>query len=149
MIFRSWLNETHREALVELAPLAAVPGAWTSAQELHEVLHRNDEPGCTCFLLAMAFDAWLGMTDQWKHDCADCGTDSTDERYMVRDDVWKAAGMCYFGFLCVGCIEHRLGRRFADVGLNHDPRYHRSSRLVDRLASAPPCAPASPEGNRS
>ena len=41
------------------------------------------------------------------------------EHYMVRDSVWKAAGMPAMrgiqplgasGFLCIGCLERRLGR---------------------------------------
>jgi len=55
--------------------------------------------------------------------CKDCGVDITPstgkrgfrykgrwEHYMVRDRVWKAAGM-RDGFLCIGCLENRIGRR--------------------------------------
>jgi hypothetical protein len=74
-----------------------------------------------------------------KHPCKDCGietyphetspdyrpgghsvmhiTPATCEFYLVKNSVWKAAGMppdgvleCN-GSLCVGCIEKRLGRR--------------------------------------
>lgn len=138
MNFRDWLNENPSRG--GFALLTTVPGAWTSAEELHEQLHRYGAPDNACLLLSMASDAWLGMTEQWKHDCVDCHTDSTTERYMVHDHVWAAAGMCPFGFLCVGCIEQRLGRRlhaadFLNVGLNHDPKYERSARLVDRLSA--------------
>jgi len=38
------------------------------------------------------------------------GTDS--EVYMVRDAIWKKAGMEPFGgCLCIGCLEKRLGRK--------------------------------------
>jgi hypothetical protein len=41
---------------------------------------------------------------------AGVGTDS--EVYMVREQVWKKAGMEPFGgCLCIGCLEQRLGRR--------------------------------------
>jgi hypothetical protein len=64
--------------------------------------------------------------------CCDCGMDTmpvrkpkpgTFEQFIVNDDVWVAAGMTPGkidplnhelvggGFLCVGCIETRLGRR--------------------------------------
>jgi hypothetical protein len=59
--------------------------------------------------------------------CGDCGVDTTPqppregtwEWYVVWDGVWQAAGMpvndeAEFsgeGVLCVGCLEHRLGRR--------------------------------------
>ena len=34
------------------------------------------------------------------------------ELYMVRDAVWKAAGMePYGGCLCIGCLERRIGRK--------------------------------------
>lgn len=42
--------------------------------------------------------------------CFGCGRDTHDEQYMVHDEVWQAAGMTE-GFLCVRCIEQRLGRR--------------------------------------
>ena len=38
--------------------------------------------------------------------------DSRAETYMVRNAVWKAAGMePYGGCLCIGCLEKRIGRR--------------------------------------
>ena len=64
--------------------------------------------------------------------CCDCGMDTmpsgkpkpgTFEQFVVKDHVWAAAGMTPGkvdpktyelvggGFLCVGCIEKRLGRR--------------------------------------
>src|SRR5438552_1710134 len=64
--------------------------------------------------------------------CGDCGVDTvpsrkpkpgTFEQFVVKDHVWAAAGMTPGkvdpktyelvggGFLCVGCIESRLGRR--------------------------------------
>lgn len=34
------------------------------------------------------------------------------EMFMVRDAVWKAAGMePYGGCLCIGCLERRIGRK--------------------------------------
>jgi hypothetical protein len=63
--------------------------------------------------------------------CKDCGMDTepwpprrgTQERHIVKDEVWQAAGMppgksggddglstVGGGILCVGCIEKRLGR---------------------------------------
>jgi hypothetical protein len=85
--------------------------------------------------------------------CADCGVDTlpTDgpraEYYVVTKEVWEAAGMPHAGFLCIGCLESRLGRLlcaadFTDCPLN-DPatvdvmRYAwswRTPRLTDRLS---------------
>jgi hypothetical protein len=87
--------------------------------------------------------------------CADCGVDTappadlrkkTDwhrsEYYMVHDWLWKLAGMVGMdsGFLCIGCLEHRLGRElrrddFIDAPVN-DPGFFvkdMSRRLLDRL----------------
>jgi hypothetical protein len=77
-----------------------------------------------------------GVTESWL--CVDCGAntarrspngpsvrsdlalkgkceiyiDSSTEMYIVRDAVWKKAGMEPFGgCLCVGCLEQRLGRK--------------------------------------
>lgn len=58
-----------------------------------------------------------------------------DEQYMVRDKVWKQAGMePYGGCLCVGCLEKRIGRRlkpkdFTDHVFNSTPA---SERLRNR-----------------
>lgn len=140
--FRDWLTQNYRrEEFAVLVPLAVAPGTWTSAEALHEELHRSGADARTCVLISMAKDAWLGMTGQWQYDCADCGADSTTERYMVHHHVWAAAGMCPFGFLCIGCIEQRLGRRlvaadFLDVPLNHAPGFQRSDRLASRLSHA-------------
>jgi hypothetical protein len=44
--------------------------------------------------------------------CADCGRDTIGvEYYIIHDHLWAAAGMAPDGgFLCVGCLERRLGR---------------------------------------
>jgi hypothetical protein len=88
--------------------------------------------------------------------CADCGTDTlpldpgkSAEFYMVHDHIWAAAGMppipAMRDYLCVGCIEARLGHQltaadFTDVDVNsisaEFARYawsHRSGRLLGRL----------------
>ncbi|MEV4936318.1 hypothetical protein [Streptomyces zaomyceticus] len=137
--FRDWLNQHRRRSMVH-AMFAATPGEWVTAEDLHTELHRERRSPQECSALASLKDAFLGMTNQWEYDCADCGADCTDERYMVTDETWKASSMCPFGFLCVGCIEQRLGRSlagsdFLDVPLNHSAKYRRSERLAARLAS--------------
>jgi hypothetical protein len=37
-------------------------------------------------------------------------TNGTWEWYRVHDHVWAEAGMGWRGFLCIGCLEKRLGR---------------------------------------
>jgi hypothetical protein len=60
-----------------------------------------------------------------------------DETYMVRDKVWRAAGMGpWDGCLCVGCLEKRIGRRlrpkdFTDHVFN-SPLKPASERLRQR-----------------
>jgi hypothetical protein len=84
--------------------------------------------------------------------CADCGVDTCPvdrgfraEFFMVHDEVWAAAGMGA-GYLCVGCLERRLGRQltpgdFTACELNDlavaDDRYSwswRTPRLVARMS---------------
>jgi hypothetical protein len=84
--------------------------------------------------------------------CVDCGVDTCPvdrgfrgEFFMVHDEVWAAAGMGA-GYLCVGCLEHRLGRQltpgdFTACELNDlavaDGRYAsswRTPRLVARMS---------------
>jgi hypothetical protein len=54
--------------------------------------------------------------------CALC--DGQAEPYMVRDDVWAAAGLEYAaGWVCIACLGARLGRNlgrqdFTSVGMN-------------------------------
>jgi hypothetical protein len=87
--------------------------------------------------------------------CADCG--EPGEWYMVHDHLWCAAGMNPDdGFLCIGCLEGRLGRGlccddFTDVMLNDlTDAYNQvlmergrfSPRLIDRLTT--PGQPKSP-----
>jgi hypothetical protein len=81
--------------------------------------------------------------------CGDCETDvapfdedgrpveATWEWFMVRDEVWKAAQTDGVRYLCVGCIEERLGRQltrddFSDLGIN-DPSWLKTARLRARL----------------
>lgn len=47
------------------------------------------------------------------HLCMDCGIDTNTEYYMVHDHIWRSIthgkGERY-GFLCLKCLERRLGR---------------------------------------
>ncbi len=50
-----------------------------------------------------------------RRQCVDCGIETMHgkphEDYMVKDKVWKKAGMKPGGGrLCIGCLESRLGR---------------------------------------
>lgn len=75
--------------------------------------------------------------------CAVCGVDTqrAAEQYMVHDQLWAAAGMPSeqgWHYLCVGCLEQRLGRTltpadFTDVPLNDPAGHPHSPRLLDRL----------------
>jgi hypothetical protein len=75
--------------------------------------------------------------------CADCGWDTTlGEWFMVHDDIWLTAAMDADGgglerWLCVGCLERRLGRLlnpadFKDVPL-HDRTWEQTPRLRSRM----------------
>jgi hypothetical protein len=94
--------------------------------------------------------------------CIDCGVDTLPtgwdaraEYYMVHDHVWGAAGMTLLrGCLCIGCLEHRIGRQLTaadfdpDVPIN-DPSIAdddkawtwRTPRLTARLTTPPPPDP--------
>ena len=89
--------------------------------------------------------------------CHDCGTGTLSvepgvptEYYVVHDHVWEAARAPAVGYLCIGCLETRLGRQlhrgdFTTAPLN-DLSYHRpdkawwwrSERLRDRLTAPSP-----------
>jgi hypothetical protein len=60
------------------------------------------------------------------------------EMYIVKDKVWKAAGVePYGGCLCVGCLERRIGRKLKPKDFVHDhpfnnPQLPCTDRLRDR-----------------
>jgi hypothetical protein len=66
--------------------------------------------------------------------------DDRCEVYMVRDSVWKAAGLEPMGgCICIGCLEQRLGRRLKPKDF---PRRHPfnslpgTERLIERRDGA-------------
>ena len=72
--------------------------------------------------------------------CAECNVDTLRARefYMVADATWLATCDTYKGFLCIGCIERRLGRRlkpddFTDAPVNNPAGC--SPRLRARLTA--------------
>jgi hypothetical protein len=77
--------------------------------------------------------------------CKDCGQRTIGTRkapgewYMVHDELWAQAGMEPLGgWLCVGCLERRLGRRLASadfkpVPANDSARMRHSDRLASRI----------------
>jgi hypothetical protein len=92
--------------------------------------------------------------------CDDCGGDVAPydelghpdeeswEWYMVTDEVWEAAGRGGGApsFLCIGCLEDRIGRTltsadFPDVPLNEPDGLH-SPRLAARLDGGPSQLPS-------
>jgi hypothetical protein len=79
--------------------------------------------------------------------CVDCGIDTCPctgkrEWYMVHKAVWAKAGMERDGgYLCIGCLERRLGRMlrprdFTDAWIN-DLHTWQTKRLVSRLLGRP------------
>jgi hypothetical protein len=79
--------------------------------------------------------------------CNDCGTDTTPctdkpdcrhegrwESYVVHNSVWAAAGQSK-GFLCIGCLEKRLGRKLKPRDFTDIPANHSSSWDTERLAA--------------
>lgn len=74
--------------------------------------------------------------------CHDCGVETSglgnlNELYMLRNEIWKLTGVGE-GYLCIGCLETRLGREltgadFFGCPLNSMPEFQRSERLIDRL----------------
>lgn len=86
--------------------------------------------------------------------CHDCGINTLPlnypdraEYYMVTKTIWEAHG-CERGFLCIGCLETRLGRMLTaadftdckvnDLAISDTERYawsFRTPRLVARLTA--------------
>lgn len=85
--------------------------------------------------------------------CLDCGTPTWSPRgksewYMVHDHVWQASGAptrprvtpgTRGYYLCIGCLETRLGRKlepgdFTEAPINQPSRYS-TARLNERLTA--------------
>lgn len=75
--------------------------------------------------------------------CMGCGLDIdrlAEYAYMVRDSIWFSVAETKHGYLCIGCLEKRLGRRlvvedFSDVLINKLDRWRKSMRLRSRLGT--------------
>lgn len=72
--------------------------------------------------------------------CLDCSVNTLalKEYYMVHPQLWERVvpNSDEEAFLCVGCMENRIGRKlvstdFPDVPVNYLP--NKSARLLDRL----------------
>ena len=87
--------------------------------------------------------------------CADCGQATTPctgkrgcrhkgkhEYYAVHEEVWTEEAGMDSGFLCIACLERRIGRRldvadFKDVPVNDPADPWHTERLASRLAPTP------------
>ncbi|MCW2763838.1 MAG: hypothetical protein JWR85_4039 [Marmoricola sp.] len=77
--------------------------------------------------------------------CMDCGVDTNEirEYFMVDDHIWNKHVPEYHGFLCIGCLESRMGRTLdatdfpAHLPINHPDGlfYPHSERLRTRLTT--------------
>ncbi len=78
--------------------------------------------------------------------CVDCGVDTFEigEYYMVSDACWRRAGMKpHGGFLCISCLEKRLGKKLKSINFKDCPLNWRnilfnpdvSIKLMSRILS--------------
>lgn len=85
----------------------------------------------------------IDRPDYNEPNCGDCGVNTAPknepcEFYMVTHAVWREAqGDKATHFLCIGCLEERLGRLltsddFSEVPLNYMNNHRNSERLNDR-----------------
>jgi hypothetical protein len=87
-------------------------------------------------------DRRVSLSGRWiearlNQPCMDCGIDCHDEYYVVRHDLWRQAVGRRPGFLCIMCLEERVGRRldpddFLPCGAN-DLDWRKTDRLRDRM----------------
>lgn len=81
-------------------------------------------------------------------DCSRCIM-AINEYYMILDNVWAVTGVGFRdndGFLCVGCLETRIGRLLQPADFTPCPLnlgfFAQSDRLVDRLGDTAWMTPA-------
>jgi hypothetical protein len=48
-------------------------------------------------------------------DCLDCGKNTWDEYYMLKDSLWEKIHPEISGMLCLDCAERRLGRKLVSA----------------------------------
>lgn len=70
-------------------------------------------------------------------DCADCGKSTLNDYYMVKNPVWRAAGMPNAGMENSGmlhrpCLEIRLGRKLT---LNDFPPYPVNKKIYEQYGA--------------
>lgn len=74
--------------------------------------------------------------------CMDCGVDTQEieEYYTLHNRIWYSITQrtCGRGMLCLGCVEHRLGRSltrddFQDGVPINEGFWPRSERFIDRM----------------
>lgn len=79
------------------------------------LLDHDGTPSCSCPACQNA--------GKMVHPCADCGIDTTkagvydNNYYMVKDRIWDKYGVGE-GFLCLECLQKRLGRPFRPTDFN-------------------------------
>ena len=127
-------NRRHQKETTNLKELRA------RLQFLHSRLNSQSDP--VIREMIERTEEAIRTTDDEMTNCVDCrwNTPLLGEWYMVRDSVWKAAGIeAMGGCLCIGCLEERLGRRltpedFIDCKINDPNLANTSSRLRARLS---------------
>ncbi len=79
--------------------------------------------------------------------CLDCNVDTQEinEYYMLKNMVWELTGLssdgfAKSGFLCIGCVEERIGREltaqdFIKASVNSPEFFDQSERLQNRLST--------------
>lgn len=87
---------------------------------------------------ARRLDTLGGIPDKEPSLCEDCHQEVTPGRpgkgnwefYMVHNAVWAQAGMTA-GFLCIGCLEQRLGRPLTGADFMPTPPINQPSPECD------------------
>ena len=72
--------------------------------------------------------------------CRDCGGDVTDEFYMIHHHLWDEY-VRVGGWICVPCVEDRLGRRLTRDDFILCPinvtTFRKTERLLERMGGEP------------
>ena len=100
--------------------------------EQSEVIYRRDENG-------EIRRGWLTYPSDRRH-CMDCGSDVTDEFFMIHHTLW-AQYVDRKGWICVPCVEHRMGR----ISIRDDfilcpinvTTFRKTARLLERMGGEP------------
>ena len=103
-------------------------------EERSEYIYRRAEDG-------LVHRGWLAAPARITR-CMDCAQDVSYEFFVIHNDLWEqAVGDHRLGWICVPCLERRLGRQLTREDFKLCPAnvttFRKTQRVLDRMGGRP------------